>query len=299
MLLQWWTRRARPGPAGVLSPTMRRLARLLICPVMRLAHRPRVCGLERLPRDGPYLLVGNHSGAMAISELLALACLWISRMGQRPLAGMGHPFGFVVWPVRFFIRRLGAIPASVEHALSALARGIPLLVFPGGAQEASRPFWRAGEVDLCGHTGFLRIAHQARAPIVPLRIHGSHLSCPVLWQSRRLLAILLVVPRLLGVKQYPVTLPGVAVSAALALWLPPLLGLPLTALAIWAFLASPFPFLPVLPVSIRYQVGEPIPPGELFDDLERPPDAAALGVALRRVQGRLQGMAWPGDGQRS
>lgn len=253
-------------------------------PLLRLAHRPAFEGQENLP-PGPFVLVANHSGGLALSELFTLAWLWRSRMGDRPLAGLAHPFGFTFWPISVLVRRLGAVPSTREHAREALAQGIPLLVFPGGDYETSRPIWQATRVQFAGRKGFLRVAKEARVPIVPLGIRGSAWTAPTVWRSSWLLQWLLVLPRLVGVRHYPLTALGLA--GALAAAALPLHPLARAALA-WAWIGSLFALLPWIPAQIRYRIGKPIPAEELFP--EGVAEERQLADAYRRVEGAVQSL---------
>lgn len=272
--------------AGRPSPRVLAFLRRVVTPLARALHRPTIEGLERLP-DGPFLLVANHSGVLGISEIGSFAALFLERFGtSKPLAGFAHPFGFRIWPFRRFMRGLGAVPSTYEDAERALAAGVALLVFPGGDHEAARPVWRANRVDFGGRKGFLKIARKAGVPIVPMGIQGSHYTAPVLWRSDWLLAHLMVAPRLLGVRRYPVTLSAVLLSAA-ALAAFPALGA-LRFAVVWAIFASPLGLLPWVPWTVRMRIGAPIAATELFDGADD-----ELERALARVEGHVQALVTP------
>ena len=256
-----------------------------IGPFVRLAHRPTLEGLENLPASGAYLLVANHSGGIALSELTALVWLWRTKAGPgRKLAAMGHPFGFSIWPISSLVRRLGVIPSTRELALATLAQGIPLLVFPGGDFETSRPIWQANRVQFAGRKGFLRIAREAKVPVVPMGIRGSAWTAPNLWRSR-LLSWLLVLPRLVGVRQYPLTVVGLF-GALVAALLP--VHPAARALLAWAWIGSLFAFLPWIPARIRFRIGPPLHPGELYPgDAD---DDRQLELAYQRVESSVQAL---------
>ncbi len=282
-------RRLTVGAPGRVSPRLVRFSRRVLRPLMGLFHRPSLDGVEHLP-DGPFLLVANHSAGMGISEILCFMALYLERYGDtRPLAGFAHPIGLQLYPASILLHSAGAIPSTYEDANAALAAGVPLLVFPGGDHETLRPIWQASRVDFGGRKGFLKIARQHRIPIVPMGITGSHVSAPVLWRSTHLLPNLLVLPRLFGFRRWAVTLLGalgaVGILAA-APW-----SWPLRALATWAWLTSPFMFLPFIPSTIRFRIGAPIPADELFghgDDSDE-----SLAPALARVEAAVQAIVTP------
>ncbi len=181
-----------PGrPADALVRWARRVS-----PLVRLAHRPRLAGVEHLPRARPYMLVANHSGGMSMAEITAFVVCYLEQVGpERPLAGFAHHVIFRIPPFSWLLRSVGAVPSTYEAAHAALEAGVPLLVFPGGDHEATRPIWQAHRVDMGKRKGFLKIARRAKVPIIPMGIRGSHFTVPVLARSK-LLAILLVLPRL-------------------------------------------------------------------------------------------------------
>lgn len=281
----WWASRARFGEPGKPSPTYVRLVRIILRPYVRVAHRARLEGVENLPASGPFLLVANHSAGLALAEIFCFISLYLEHVGaHRPLAGFAHPFGFHVWPLSAALRAVGAIPSSYAAAKSALAAGVPILVFPGGDHESCRPVWQAHRVDFNGRVGFLRMAREANIPIVPMGIRGSHFTAPILWRSR-LLPYLLITPRLAGLKRYGLSLLGLAGALLLLFgttwWWP----LRVLAASIWA--ASPLAMVPWIPWTIRFRIGAPIPTEALFGD-----DATdeALPGALARVQGEVQAL---------
>lgn len=270
---------------GQVTPAGARFIRRCLRPWSRLMHRPTLEGLAHLP-PGPFLLVANHSAGIALSELASLMSLWLDAQAPpRPLAGFAHPLGLRIFPASAILRSVGAVPSTHAGAEAALARGVSLLVFPGGDHEAMRPVWQAHRVDFGGRCGFLRIARRANVPIVPLGIRGSHFTVPILWRSRHLLPWALVLPRLIGIKRWPLTLLG-ALGAAACLTQAPW-TLPVRVLVAWAWLVSPLMCLPVVPARITFRIGRPMSPETLFAGVEGD-DPAALAPAREAVEAAVQ-----------
>jgi 1-acyl-sn-glycerol-3-phosphate acyltransferase len=282
-----WDDRVRIDHPGQPRPWVVRLARVL-GPVVCALHRPTLLGTEHLPERGPFLLVANHSAGMGIAETVALVVTYLAKVGpDRPLAGFVLPVDFRIFPLSVVVRALGAVPSTYAAAEETLAAGIPLLVFPGGDHEALRPIWQAGRVDFGGRVGFLRIARAARVPIVPLGIRGGHLTAPVLFRSK-VLATLLVVPRLLGLKRWGVTLLGLVVAVLIAMFAP--LFWPIRAALVWLWLGSPLVLLPWVPWTIRMCIGAPLATTDLFAPEGTAETDKELGRALARVQGTVQAL---------
>jgi 1-acyl-sn-glycerol-3-phosphate acyltransferase len=283
-----WAERARLGDPGRPTPDVVRFLRAVARPLARILFRPSLEGTGHLPASGPFLLVANHSGAIAVAEVGSFAALYVEQVGvERPLAGVAHPIAFHLWPVSTFLRHAGAIPSTRAACKAVLDAGVPILIFPGGDHEAMRPVWEANRVDFGGRVGFLRLAREAGVPIVPLGIQGSHYTAPILWRSR-VLPWLFVVPGLVGFKRWPLTALGVMGGAAIGAFLPA--SVPWKIVAAGAFAQSPFALLPWVPWTVRMRIGEPIAPEALFgeeggeDELRR---------ALAQVEAAVQALVTP------
>jgi 1-acyl-sn-glycerol-3-phosphate acyltransferase len=94
---------------------------------------PEVRGLDRLPAEGPALLVGNHSCLFYMPEVWTCAQAVLSRRGiEAPAYVLAYDLLFALPGIGPILRQLGAIPATASGAESALARGAFVLVYPGG-----------------------------------------------------------------------------------------------------------------------------------------------------------------------
>ncbi len=252
---------------GILHPFVVWVFRWVLGPLLRLAFRPKLHGLEHLPQGKPYLLVANHSAGVAIAEILCFAMLYAGHFkNEVPLAGYAHHVIMKVWPFSWIMPALGAIPSTYEAAETTLAAGIPILVFPGGDHESLRPIWKANEVDFNGRLGYLRIAQKAEIPIVPMGITGSHYTAPIFWRSK-LLATLLLIPNRLGFKRWCVSLSGLLGIVGIFQ-----LDWPLWAQFVgsYVWLLSIFQFTPIIPATVRFQIGKTMQWGKELDagDLE-------------------------------
>lgn len=273
---------------GQVSESASRFIRKRVAPVVHALFRPTATGWENLPTDRPYLLVANHAGGVGLAELLSLAVLWNEKFGTtRRLAGFALPLGFVVWPISAIHRQLGTIPSNYRAAYDALDKGSPLLVFPGGDHESLKPVWQNGRVDFAGRVGFLRIAREKNVDIVPIGIRNGALTAPILFRSKAM-AWILVVPRLLGVKRWGVSALGVLGAGAIIAFAP--VSLPWRLAGAWLWLGSPLTFLPIVPATLRFEIGEPLPAATLFGA-----DATdeQLRAALTHVQQAVQNLVTP------
>ena len=180
-----------------------RLRRLLpLATLMAKYHRAEVTGLEHWP-SGPALLVGNHNGAAYSPDSFLLLRAAYLRYGieRFPLI-LGHRFGLRVGPIREFTLPLGVIRGTRDNAQRALARGFSVMVYPGGATEAVRPFRRRHVIDFGKRTGFIRVALDAGVPVVPFVSHGAHSTFLVIHDFPAL-AERIGAPRWLGIRAWP------------------------------------------------------------------------------------------------
>ncbi len=214
-----------------------------------------VRGLEKVPREGPVMLVGNHSGGALAPDVAALLAAWF-REREAPLTGLAFDAAFAVPVLGSVLRRLGLLPASPLNAARVLRRGEALLVYPGGAHEVFRPWTARNRVDFGGHKGFVRLALKEGVPVYPVVSHGAHHTLFVLRRGQRL-ARWLGLDGSLRVKVFPLLLP-----------------------------------LPPLPAKIVVELGEPLPWSLAGGD---PDDAATVSAAyhatVEALQTRLDGLA--------
>ena len=142
-------------------------------PFLRLWFRPRVHGLERVPKDRPVVYVAKHPRAFLYLEtmLLGVILFWVKR--DRPLFRPMEQRNTSIHraPVLGWIRRhVNSVEATEEAGLATLAAGESVLIFPGGGRDLYGP---PDRVDWSGRRGFARLAAKAGAAVVPVAIAGA------------------------------------------------------------------------------------------------------------------------------
>jgi 1-acyl-sn-glycerol-3-phosphate acyltransferase len=258
-------------------------------PLIRRMWPATIHDLDRLPHDDKVLIVANHSG-MGAAELWTLALAWYERFGvTRPMAGMAHPAGFRVPILREALQGLGAVEATRVGAAKARQAGVPILLFPGGDHEATRPVWHADRVDFAGRKGWIRLAREHGLTIVPLCISGSHVTLPIVASGRAV--AWLTGLRILGTHRAP--LPALALlTSTLAYRAARALGCsrPTSLLAGWATIA-PTVMIPWVPSAIGFHFLPPIPASEVAlasDDALYDQVVTTLGRTLREANQRAR-----------
>lgn len=141
-----------------------------IAPVIDLT-RPYVSGLEDLPTDGRFLLVGNHTQFIGGEVLLIphfvrraigarVRTLADRRIGERP--------GFS----RDLMIAYGGVVGSPDAARELMRGNEPILVFPGGGREIAKFKGEEYQLNWTGRAGFARVAVENDYPIIPVGLVG-------------------------------------------------------------------------------------------------------------------------------
>jgi 1-acyl-sn-glycerol-3-phosphate acyltransferase len=222
---------------------------------------PVVQGWERLPTDGPFMVVGNHSGGVYMPDYWAFQRQWLRTRGPHaPLYSLGFDFTFSMPGVGDLARRIGSVPASQANGGVLLDAGHPIVVYPGGDEDDYRPWTERHRVDLHGRTGFVRLALRHGVPVVPLVAHGSHDVIFVLTRGETL-------ARWLGFHRFRINVMPIVVG-------PP-----------WGIAPVQLPTWP-LPAKVTARVCEPIDWSALGPDAADDPEV--VRHCYEEVLGRMQ-----------
>jgi 1-acyl-sn-glycerol-3-phosphate acyltransferase len=168
-----------------------------------LYFRADVRGLHHIPREGPVLLVGNHSGGMMAPDLFVFVLAFSTYFGvERRFYQLAHN-GVLTSPAGRLVRPYGTVAADRRNAELALSSGAAVLDYPGGDHEVFRPSWESGKVDFGGREGFIRLALGMNVPIQPIVSIGSQETALFLTRGEWL-AKLMGLDRLLRLKTVPI-----------------------------------------------------------------------------------------------
>ncbi len=157
-----------PGSRDPRSNPIEEL-RPLIDPLRRLMS-PVALGLERVPREGAVLLIGNHT-VFGLIDVPMLGVEIYEHTG-RMVRGLGDHIHFAVPGWRDLLRSLGAVPGTRENCSRLLEAGEAVLVFPGGGREVMKHRGEKYELIWKERIGFARLAIQHGVPIVPFASVG-------------------------------------------------------------------------------------------------------------------------------
>ena len=133
-----------------------------------IAHkvtRPVLLDLERVPSEGPFMLVGNHQ-LLGMQDLPTLV-RELERLRGLRVRGLADRFHYSIPIWRDLLTRMGAVEGTRANCAALLAAGEPVLVFPGGAREVYKRRGQEYQLLWGNRTGFARMAIEAGCPIVP------------------------------------------------------------------------------------------------------------------------------------
>jgi 1-acyl-sn-glycerol-3-phosphate acyltransferase len=149
-------------------------------PLARTWYRPKVEGLENVPRTGPVIIAPNHlsfAENVLIPAVMSRPTHFLIKaeyvqgqgLGGRTVAYLFRHLGYV--PVQRGGER-NAIAGSLSGALDVLNAGKIFLIYPEGTRSPDGRLYK-------GHTGVARLALASGAPVVPVGCLGTDLMQPV------------------------------------------------------------------------------------------------------------------------
>jgi len=163
-----------------LRERLRPLARFLFHRWWRVAVR----GLANVPRRGPAILVGNHSGAIPVDALmLAYALDHDHDHSPRRVARVLYDrFIDGIPALAELYKRCGGVPARYATADALLGRGEVVVIFPEGVGGVAKLFDERYQLQRFS-TSAARLAWKHRAPVIPFAVIGAEEAYPVIGRS--------------------------------------------------------------------------------------------------------------------
>jgi len=137
-------------------------------PLLRTLFRPRLEGVENIPKSGPVILASNH---LSFIDSVILPLVIRRRIYFLAASTYFEGKGLGKWAVARFLRATGMIPidrsggkaseASLKAGMSVLTKGHVLGIYPEGGRSRDGRAHR-------GRTGVARLAFESGAPVVPV-----------------------------------------------------------------------------------------------------------------------------------
>ena len=149
----------------------RRIAVMVVKPVVTVWTRRSWTGMEHLPPSGPVIIVPNHishADPLVSAHFIYDAGRWPQYLGKASV--------FRVPVVGWLLRKARQIPVergsadavkSLDVLIEALADGGAVIIYPEGTTTREPDLW-----PMRGKTGAARLALATGAPVVPLAMWG-------------------------------------------------------------------------------------------------------------------------------
>ncbi len=162
--------------------------------IVRKYFRLEVEGLENVPKKGRGLVVSNHSGVTALDGVMIGN--EISRTHKRIAQILAHPLWFMGPNIRILSKNMGLVEAKKEIGVKLLRKGRLLMIFPEGEAGNFKPTndrYKLKEF----RRGFVRMAMEGKAPIIPTIVIGAeetNINLSQIKLTKKLRGIIIPVP---------------------------------------------------------------------------------------------------------
>lgn len=155
----------------------------------RKYFRVEVHDIERVPAEGRVLLVSNHSGQLPFDGAMIEIAFLIDRDPPRAVRALMDTWVPTLPFVSTFMARCGQVVGTPENCRRLLAADEALLVFPEGTRGLNKLFRDRYKLQRFG-AGFLRLALETGAPVVPVGVVGAEEQAPALFDLKPLARML-------------------------------------------------------------------------------------------------------------
>lgn len=156
-------------------------------------------GIERVPAEGPVLLIANHSGQLPIDGMLVAYALATRSESPRISRAMIERFFPTVPYLGNLLNAMGGVLGDPVNCARMLGRGEAVIVFPEGVRGSGKLYRERYQLKRFGN-GFMHLSMQYNAPIIPVGVVGCEETIPAIANIKPL-------ARMLGVPYVPVALP--------------------------------------------------------------------------------------------
>jgi 1-acyl-sn-glycerol-3-phosphate acyltransferase len=159
--------------------------------------RVQVHGIAHVPPRGRAMLIGNHSGGVALDGAMVIASMLLEMEPPRLAQGMVEKFLTRLPFAAQWTSRCGQFTGVPEACERLLEDERLLMIFPEGARGTAKLYWQRHSLVEFG-TGFMRLALATGTPIVPFAFIGGGEAIPTVMN-------LYAVGKLVGAPYIPVT----------------------------------------------------------------------------------------------
>ncbi len=161
--------------------------------------RVEVSGLENIPDYGRALVVSNHSGQLPFDGAMIGTAIYNDHPAQRLFRGL-YASWFPTLPfVSSLLERMGQVMADVDNGVRLLENDELVGVFPEGYKGVGKLFKDRYKLARFGRGGFVKMALQTGAPMIPTAVVGAEETYVAVHKSDTL-------ARLTGFPYFPISL---------------------------------------------------------------------------------------------
>jgi len=161
--------------------------------------RVQAFGLENVPKTGRVLIIANHSGQLPLDGVMISIAVATNPNGPRAPRAMIERFFPTVPFVGNLLNEVGSVIGDPINCIRMLERDECVIVFPEGVRGSGKLYSKRYQLQRFGH-GFMHLAMQTGAPIVPVGVVGCEETMPSIANIKPL-------ANLLGLPYVPVTVP--------------------------------------------------------------------------------------------
>jgi 1-acyl-sn-glycerol-3-phosphate acyltransferase len=160
--------------------------------------RVETYGISNIPKSGPCLMVGNHSGSLPYDATMLKMAVLKEHPNHREVRFMVEDFLFHFPFLGSMMNRFGGVRASQENAQQLLQAKMPVVVFPEGVKGLGKLYRDKYHLARFGRGGFIRLCLRTGAPLVPVAFIGPEEIHPMLARET-------FIAKMLGVPYLPIT----------------------------------------------------------------------------------------------
>lgn len=173
---------------NVLMPALR--------PLFERYWRVEQRGEENIPKNGPAILVANHSGTLPLDAMMM--SYGVHQETGRHVRLLAADLALRLPVFGQLARKAGNTLACPEDAHRLLRAGELVGVCPEGYKGLGKPFRQRYRLQRFGRGGFAEVAIAERVPVIPVAIVGAEEIYPMV-------ADIKPIARLLGLPYFPIT----------------------------------------------------------------------------------------------
>jgi 1-acyl-sn-glycerol-3-phosphate acyltransferase len=141
--------------------------------------RVTVHGLEHIPAEGRVLIIGNHSGQLPMDGVLVGVAAATNPHGPRLARAMIERFFPTVPWLGNYLNALGGVIGDPVNCAKMLEMEEAIIVYPEGVRGSGKLYKHRYQLQRFGN-GFMHLAMNHKAPIVPVGIVGCEETMPAL-----------------------------------------------------------------------------------------------------------------------